>query len=209
MTLELELESIDSSRARKLLLASNRFVFPQVEMKATLAPSGTGFLFQLLLALALASATLSQVQVQTVTSIANATSSSSVRPTFTLNSTLLPTSSPNATAIANSTLTSPGLANSTTNSAGPHLDTRVDATFGVLGGLLVVSGIPMGFWGAKNRWLVVGSRRAGNRRFEEPFRRADGLDQVVVLPGGNLRRLDDRWASHYPLWRRRECTRAV
>lgn len=34
------------------------------------------------------------------------------------------------------------------------LDTKVDAVFGVLGALLILSGAPMGFWGGRNRWCV-------------------------------------------------------
>ncbi|KAF8605192.1 hypothetical protein BDV93DRAFT_75890 [Ceratobasidium sp. AG-I] len=33
-----------------------------------------------------------------------------------------------------------------------HLDTRVDPTFGVLGALLILTGLPTAFWGHKNRW---------------------------------------------------------
>ncbi|KAM0756357.1 hypothetical protein T439DRAFT_352054 [Meredithblackwellia eburnea MCA 4105] len=35
-----------------------------------------------------------------------------------------------------------------------HLATKVDAAFGVMGGLLVTSAIPMGLWGSRNRWSV-------------------------------------------------------
>ncbi|KAL8283605.1 hypothetical protein RQP46_005400 [Phenoliferia psychrophenolica] len=34
----------------------------------------------------------------------------------------------------------------------PQLYTHVDATFGVLGSILVITGVPLGFWGGKNRW---------------------------------------------------------
>ncbi|KAG8755459.1 hypothetical protein FRC12_010880, partial [Ceratobasidium sp. 428] len=41
---------------------------------------------------------------------------------------------------------------SATAAASIHLDTRVDPTFGVLGALLILTGLPTAFWGHKNRW---------------------------------------------------------
>ncbi|CAE6463388.1 unnamed protein product [Rhizoctonia solani] len=41
---------------------------------------------------------------------------------------------------------------SATSTPFPHLDTRVDPTFGVLGALLILTGLPTAFWGHKNRW---------------------------------------------------------
>jgi hypothetical protein len=34
------------------------------------------------------------------------------------------------------------------------LDTRIDPAFGVLGALLILTGLPSAFWGHKNRWWV-------------------------------------------------------
>ncbi|KAJ1310942.1 hypothetical protein OPQ81_009454 [Rhizoctonia solani] len=41
---------------------------------------------------------------------------------------------------------------SATSTPFPHLNTRVDPTFGVLGALLILTGLPTAFWGHKNRW---------------------------------------------------------
>jgi hypothetical protein len=42
-----------------------------------------------------------------------------------------------------------------THTSSPYvLDTRLDPAFGVLGALLVLSGLPSAFWGHKNRWSV-------------------------------------------------------
>ncbi|KAG8728997.1 hypothetical protein FRC11_009735, partial [Ceratobasidium sp. 423] len=41
---------------------------------------------------------------------------------------------------------------SATSTPFPHLDTRIDPTFGVLGALLILTGLPTAFWGHKNRW---------------------------------------------------------
>ncbi|KAG8842641.1 hypothetical protein FRB96_004944 [Tulasnella sp. 330] len=35
-----------------------------------------------------------------------------------------------------------------------HLDTRVNVAWGVTGALLIITGLPMAFWGHKNRWRV-------------------------------------------------------
>ena len=55
-----------------------------------------------------------------------------------------------STTLANATALVPSA--NTTASKGPQLHTHVDATFGILGGILVVSSVPLGFWGGKNRW---------------------------------------------------------
>lgn len=76
-----------------------------------------------------------------------------------------PSPSPSTSSIANSTAP----ANSTQADLTPHLETKVDATFGILGGftslvahsgadlatagaVLVLSGLPTTLWGARNRW---------------------------------------------------------
>ncbi|KAF8640361.1 hypothetical protein AX17_000032 [Amanita inopinata Kibby_2008] len=55
------------------------------------------------------------------------------------------------------TATSTSASETSSASASPTLepnvlDTRVDPAFGVLGGILIVTGIPSAFWGHKNRW---------------------------------------------------------
>ncbi|QRV90711.1 hypothetical protein RhiJN_18729 [Ceratobasidium sp. AG-Ba] len=65
-----------------------------------------------------------------------------------------------ATVIRVSYTLTPSTTASATTSATPsatsvpsiHLDTHVDPTFGVLGCLLILTGIPTAFWGHKNRW---------------------------------------------------------
>jgi hypothetical protein len=32
------------------------------------------------------------------------------------------------------------------------LDTRITPAFGVLGAILIITGLPSAFWGHKNRW---------------------------------------------------------
>ncbi|KAF8511690.1 hypothetical protein JB92DRAFT_3083430 [Gautieria morchelliformis] len=65
----------------------------------------------------------------------------------TLLSTIAPniTATPTANATANATATP-------TQSSGPVLETRVDPAFGVLGALLILTGLPSAFLGHKNRW---------------------------------------------------------
>ncbi|KLO09329.1 hypothetical protein SCHPADRAFT_943720 [Schizopora paradoxa] len=72
------------------------------------------------------------------------TNTAVVLTTFT--STLTPTS----TTTANATATS-----NSTSSATPTpitLDTRISPGFGVLGAILIITGLPSAFWGHKNRW---------------------------------------------------------
>lgn len=59
--------------------------------------------------------------------------------------TLTPTTTANATAATNTS----------TPSATPiSLDTRIDPGFGVLGAILILTGLPSTFWGHKNRWYA-------------------------------------------------------
>ena len=98
----------------------------------------------------------------TLVAAQSANSSASARPTQVQNSTLAPPANTTASATgsllpqASSALANNGTANATSiagnSTAGPVLQTHLDATFGVLGGLLIVSGVPLGFWGGKNRW---------------------------------------------------------
>ncbi|CAE6480195.1 unnamed protein product [Rhizoctonia solani] len=68
---------------------------------------------------------------------------SSVATTVRVSYTLTPSSTSASTTSA---------AASATSTPFPHLDTRVDPTFGVLGALLILTGLPTAFWGHKNRW---------------------------------------------------------
>lgn len=52
----------------------------------------------------------------------------------------------------NASATSPADNSTDTDSAPVLLDTHVDAAFGVLGAILVLTGLPNAFWGHKNRW---------------------------------------------------------
>lgn len=42
------------------------------------------------------------------------------------------------------------------------LDTHVDPAFGVLGAILIITGIPNAFWGHKNRWCARASSLCGS-----------------------------------------------
>ncbi|KAF9517462.1 hypothetical protein BS47DRAFT_1290692 [Hydnum rufescens UP504] len=72
--------------------------------------------------------TLVLTTIQSSETITIALSTTSTRPS----STTTPSASPSPTPI--------------------HLNTRVDPAFGVLGALLIISGLPLAFWGHKNRW---------------------------------------------------------
>ncbi|KAL5640828.1 hypothetical protein ACGC1H_001348 [Rhizoctonia solani] len=79
----------------------------------------------------------------TVSTVRTLSSLSSVATVTRVSYTLTPTST-----LASATST----AASATSTPFPHLDTRVDPTFGVLGALLILTGLPTAFWGHKNRW---------------------------------------------------------
>ncbi|CCO27240.1 hypothetical protein RSOLAG1IB_02941 [Rhizoctonia solani AG-1 IB] len=68
---------------------------------------------------------------------------SSVATTVRVSYTLTPSSTSASTTSA---------AASATSTPFPHLNTHVDPTFGVLGALLILTGLPTAFWGHKNRW---------------------------------------------------------
>ncbi|KIY70986.1 hypothetical protein CYLTODRAFT_370112 [Cylindrobasidium torrendii FP15055 ss-10] len=58
-----------------------------------------------------------------------------------------------ATITPTSTSASASAAASASESAAPiTLETKVDPAFGVLGAVLIITGLPMAFWGHKNRW---------------------------------------------------------
>ncbi|KAG8681523.1 hypothetical protein FRC08_015577, partial [Ceratobasidium sp. 394] len=121
-----------------------------------------------------ASSTVTNSQVSSTPTATNSTTSPSPTVTFTDVSTIAPvlttrsisrsssvqTLSSVATVIRVSYTLTPSTTASTTASATPsatstpsiHLDTRVDPTFGVLGALLILTGLPTAFWGHKNRW---------------------------------------------------------
>ncbi|KAG9121284.1 hypothetical protein FRC07_002812, partial [Ceratobasidium sp. 392] len=89
----------------------------------------------------------SVVPILTTRSISRSVSStqtlSSVATVIRVSYTLTPSSTVSATASSTPSATAvPSI----------HLDTRVDPTFGVLGALLILTGLPTAFWGHKNRW---------------------------------------------------------
>jgi hypothetical protein len=69
--------------------------------------------------------------------------------------TVLSTIAPNITATSTANATANATA-TPTQSSGPVLDTRVDPGFGVLGALLILTGLPSAFLGHKNRWYDGG-----------------------------------------------------
>ncbi|KAG8741036.1 hypothetical protein FRC10_003420 [Ceratobasidium sp. 414] len=87
------------------------------------------------------------VPVLTTRSISRSVSSvqtlSSVATVIRVSYTLTPSTTASAT-----TSSTP----SATSTPSIHLATRVDPTFGVLGVLLILTGLPTAFWGHKNRW---------------------------------------------------------
>ncbi|KAI5479335.1 catabolite degradation protein [Pseudohyphozyma bogoriensis] len=95
--------------------------------------------------------TTSRAQQNTpaVTSIAGNSTQST--PSTTANATLAPASSSPAPPVSTLAPAS-NSSSSATNTTKPHLDTKIDATFGILGGVLIVSGGATGFWGSRNRW---------------------------------------------------------
>lgn len=65
----------------------------------------------------------------------------------------------NVTVTANASAIASATANATATPTPITLDTRIDPAFGVLGALLILSGLPCVFWGHKNRWtsfFVIG-----------------------------------------------------
>ena len=66
--------------------------------------------------------------------------------------TALPTAF-NVTATATATITASSQSASATQTQDPsHLDTKIDPAFGVLGAILILTGLPSAFLGHKNRW---------------------------------------------------------
>ncbi|KAG8936521.1 hypothetical protein FRC02_001487 [Tulasnella sp. 418] len=69
--------------------------------------------------------------------------------------TILTTAIRSSYALSQSPTTTASAANATQTSQEPepiHLDTKIDPAFGVLGALLILTGLPSAFWGHKNRW---------------------------------------------------------
>lgn len=78
----------------------------------------------------------SYVSVTTVTKVATAVITASVPASSSVNATQVgPSPTPSAAPI--------------------QLDTKIDAAFGVLGVVLMLSGLPLAFWGHKNRWCFL------------------------------------------------------
>lgn len=75
-------------------------------------------------------------------------SASTVVPTV-FNVTVTPTASSTSSAASNITS-----ASATPTPDPRHLDTYIDPGFGVLGALLIITGVPSAFLGHKNRWYV-------------------------------------------------------
>ncbi|KAF8078734.1 hypothetical protein FPV67DRAFT_1466248 [Lyophyllum atratum] len=74
--------------------------------------------------------------------------------TFNVTRTLTPTSStdPSSSSSSSSISTSSASASATPTPAPITLDTKLDPAFGVLGAVLIITGLPSAFWGHKNRW---------------------------------------------------------
>ncbi|KAF8523049.1 hypothetical protein BU17DRAFT_44118 [Hysterangium stoloniferum] len=94
--------------------------------------------------------TSTPVATRTIVSAGNTLQSTSFVPT-TIVLTLAPpvTETPTSTTSDNATATG---TTAPTESSGPTLDTKVDPAFGVLGALLILTGLPSAFLGHKNRW---------------------------------------------------------
>lgn len=110
-----------------------------------------------------ASTTTSNTTTPNVTSIV--TSTPVTRTTISAGNTLQVTSFVPTTVVltiapSNNTATSTANATAThatatpTQPSVPVLDTRVDPAFGVVGALLILTGLPSAFLGHKNRWYV-------------------------------------------------------
>ncbi|KAL5535599.1 hypothetical protein ACEPAF_3693 [Sanghuangporus sanghuang] len=100
------------------------------------------------------SATSASVSVTTgnVTSTFTTTSNSQTSTGVTIiqvTSTLTPSATTGDNATASETASASASASA---SAGPSLDTKIDPGFGVLGAILIITGLPSAFWGHKNRW---------------------------------------------------------
>ncbi|KAH8120443.1 hypothetical protein DFH11DRAFT_1685736 [Phellopilus nigrolimitatus] len=110
---------------------------------------------------------LSLVHAQSSTSASSNSSSSSAVSTSSFTTTITTTSGSQTSVITsvipttvavNSSANATATSNSTTSqSASPSatsfaLDTRIDPGFGVLGAILIITGLPSAFWGHKNRW---------------------------------------------------------
>ncbi|EGO05208.1 hypothetical protein SERLA73DRAFT_82731 [Serpula lacrymans var. lacrymans S7.3] len=138
-------------------------MFPHVSFQAC---------FMLLCLLFLSSSLLVQVSAQS----SSATTTTAVSSTLSANVTVVPTTSSYTTTIVsrsgnqniplttvvptafNATKTISAAA-SATSSASPTptpivLDTKLNPAFGVLGAILILTGLPSAFWGHKNRWQV-------------------------------------------------------
>lgn len=120
-----------------------------------------------------AQSTTSSISQSTSASSSNSGSSSSSATSLSVTSssftsTITTTSNSQATTITtviatNVTLTptastTTASASETSASATPIvLDTRIDPAYGVLGAVLIITGLPSAFWGHKNRWYVAES----------------------------------------------------
>lgn len=72
--------------------------------------------------------------------------------TITTLDTIYLTSTSTTSTSSSTTSTTPTSSPTPTIPPVPHLATHVDATFAVLGVLLILTGLPSAFWGHKNRW---------------------------------------------------------
>ena len=75
---------------------------------------------------------------------------------FTATSYIMETYTPTPTASSAATPTS-------TEPPSIHLETKVNGAFAVAGIMLIFTGLPMAFWGHKNRWYVSPSLRLPSR----------------------------------------------
>ncbi|KAG7099123.1 hypothetical protein E1B28_000996 [Marasmius oreades] len=130
-------------------------------MRPSLVPVSLGILSLFSSLIAAQSTTNTRTQSQTASSPTVTTSLSSGSVTITTSTTqngrvsqfttVVPTSA-NITITLSATPTSTGTPSVSATPDPILLDTKLDPAFGVLGAILIITGLPSAFWGHKNRW---------------------------------------------------------